>query len=325
MPTIDTNEYLSYSIVGIKENYDDTIYNLSPTETPVINAIGKARCINTLHQWQTDVLPTLSSTGVLQGQLFNGATITPRVKLTNVTQIFGGEFSLSGTAKAVQSHGANDEFAYQTNLFVEATKNSIETAVLSNNTPTTGNSTTVETMRPLLSWYATNVDMNGGTNGSATTPRTDGTDRSFSETLLKNTIQSVWQNSRQKPNLIVAGGSNRMAISGFAGPTGTQRWNEAKSQVLYTSVSVYASDFGDLDVVADRFQVRTVSAALATPDVHILNTDLLKMVYLRPLSAEMLGKAGDDDRMLIRAEATLQVSNEAGCGLITDLTSNLSA
>jgi hypothetical protein len=50
MPTL----WDTYQQVGIKEDVDDIISNLSPTKTPLQTSIGRETCDNTLFQWQED-------------------------------------------------------------------------------------------------------------------------------------------------------------------------------------------------------------------------------------------------------------------------------
>ena len=86
-----------------------------------------------------------------------------------------------------------------------------------------------------------------GTSGSVgNTARTDGTQRVFTETLLKSVIKSVW-NAGGNPTMIMVGPFNKQKLSGFTG--NSTRFDAGADATLYTSVDVYASDFGQLQVV----------------------------------------------------------------------------
>ena len=62
-----TNAFDSYEAIGNREDLADIIYNISPTQTPFLSAIGKRNISNVQFDWQTEVLPTPSSTGQHEG------------------------------------------------------------------------------------------------------------------------------------------------------------------------------------------------------------------------------------------------------------------
>jgi hypothetical protein len=58
---IVTNTHLSFSAVGNREDLVDTVYNVSPTDTPFQASIGKTKAEATYHEWQTDVLASAAA------------------------------------------------------------------------------------------------------------------------------------------------------------------------------------------------------------------------------------------------------------------------
>ena len=40
----------TYQAIGIREDLSNTIYNIAPTETPVVSSIGKTKATATLHE-----------------------------------------------------------------------------------------------------------------------------------------------------------------------------------------------------------------------------------------------------------------------------------
>jgi hypothetical protein len=101
---------------------------------------------------------------------------------------------IAGTLEAVDKAGRKSEKAYQLAKVSSELKRNIELTLLS---PTkcaaAGNSSsTARTMGGLQAWLSTNYD--GGTSGVAgasggTTARTEGTDRTFTETILKTVVK----------------------------------------------------------------------------------------------------------------------------------------
>ena len=53
--------FQTYQTVGIREDLADIIYSISPTETPFMSGVAKARATNTSHQWQTDALAAVAA------------------------------------------------------------------------------------------------------------------------------------------------------------------------------------------------------------------------------------------------------------------------
>ena len=43
----------SYALNGDAEDFHDAIYDISPTDTPVLTMAKRLKATNTLHQWQT--------------------------------------------------------------------------------------------------------------------------------------------------------------------------------------------------------------------------------------------------------------------------------
>jgi hypothetical protein len=74
----------------------------------------------------------------------------------------------------------------------------------------------------LLAWIRTNVDVGAtGANPAAPNPfpaagRTDGTQRAFTETILKNVIQLAWA-AGGSPSSLMVNGPQKQVVSGFGG------------------------------------------------------------------------------------------------------------
>ena len=62
-----TNAFDTYTATADREQLSDVIYNISPTATPVMSAIGKNNVKNVQFDWQVESLPTASATGKLEG------------------------------------------------------------------------------------------------------------------------------------------------------------------------------------------------------------------------------------------------------------------
>ena len=62
-----TNAYDTYSATTNREALANTIFNLDPTATPFMSAIGTKNVSNVTFDWSTENLPSISATGELEG------------------------------------------------------------------------------------------------------------------------------------------------------------------------------------------------------------------------------------------------------------------
>ena len=106
-------EFRTYTAIGQREDLSNTIFNIAPTETPVVSSIGKTKATATYHEWQTDTLAAASAGGLVEGADASGASDTHTVRVGNRTQIQGKTVHISGTLDAVDKAGRKTETAYQ--------------------------------------------------------------------------------------------------------------------------------------------------------------------------------------------------------------------
>jgi hypothetical protein len=314
---IVTNTALTFSAVGNREDLADVIYNIDPIETPFQAAVGKNKASAVLHEWQSQQLAAAGANARVEGDdtqvSFTFAAVTFTSRLVNRTQISGKDVVVSGTQDAVSKAGRNREIVYQMMLKGRELRRDMEFVLCNNQAPVTGAAATARQLRPVLSWYATNVSAGGGSpaNGSTTTARTDGTQRALTETLVKAQLQSAWTNGGDI-DLIMSGPFNKTVISTFSG--NNTRMQDTSTGKLETSISVYVSDFGTHRVKANRFS--------RDRDLHLLMTDMWCVSYLRPIKTIDLARTGDNEKGLILAEYTVESRQERGSALVADLTTS---
>lgn len=310
--TIVANTYLTFSAIGNREDLADTIYNIDSVETPFQKAIDKVKAKATLHEWQTQSLAAAANNAQLQGDDVSFTAVTPTARLTNRTQISRKEVAIAGTQEAVDKAGRESELVYQLMLKTKELRRDIEVVLTGNRAAVTGNSTTAPQLRPLGSWYATNDSRgSGGSDGSTSAAATDGTQRPLTEALLKNVLQLCWA-AGGSPDMIMVGPFNKTVISGFAG--NATRTLDASKGKLVAGIDVYEGDFGTQKVVASRFS--------RDRDCHVLDTSLWALATLRPMKTEDLAKTGDAEKAMVLTEYTLEARQEAGSGIIADLTTS---
>jgi hypothetical protein len=140
------------------------------------------------------------------------------------------------------------------------------------------------------------------------TAQTDGTTRAFTEAQMKSVLQLQWT-AGGKPDVIMLGAAAKQTFSTFTG--NSTRMDKGEDSKLFAAVDVYASDFGDIKAVPNRFQ--------RTRDVFILQTDMVAVAYFRPFSTNDLAKTGDADRKQIIVEYCLEMRNPKAHGAVYDI------
>jgi hypothetical protein len=307
-----TNTFDTYDAVGIREDLQDVIYSISPTDTPFMSSAGREAVRNTLHEWQTDSLAAAStSNAVVEGDEATLDASSATTRLSNTTQIMDKTVVITGTQEAVDKAGRASELAYQIAKKSKELKRDMEATLLANQAEVSGDFETARKFGSINSWIASNdVFGAGGASGAAgNTARTDGTQRALTEADLKTVIKNVW-NAGGNPSVIMVGPFNKQKISGFTG--GSTRFDASEDKTLYTSIDVYSSDFGDLEVVPNRFS--------RDRDAHVLDMDYWSIGFLRDFTMHELSKTGDSEKRQMLVEFTLISRNEAASGGVYDLT-----
>lgn len=309
-----TGSFTSYNAVANREDLSDAIYNISPTDTPFMSAIGRGKADNVLHEWQTDSLASAVTTNaVLEGDEVTRATSAPTTRVQNYCQISRKDVTVSGTQRAINHAGIKDMLSYQFAKKSKELKRDMESILLTNQGQAAGDATTARKLRSMNSWLTSNTSRatNGANATAATAAATDSTNalRTFTETILKTVIQNCFINGGE-PSLLMVGPVNKQRVSDFTGRT--QARQNIDKERIQGAASLYASDFGDLKVVPNRFQRER--------DAWLVDPEMAAVAYLRPFKTFELSKVGDADSRVILAEYTLQMKNQAAHGLAADLT-----
>ena len=316
MPT-----YTKYDAIGQREDLSDVIYNISPTDTPIMSSIGKTKATAVNHEWQTDSLAAATTANALvEGADATSATLSPTTRYGNLTQIVGKTIQVSGTLEAVDKAGRKSEKAYQLAKGSAEIKRDIETIITANQAKVAGDgSSTARKMSSLLSFIKTNTSVGAGTTTAGADPTTIGvsarvdadTTRTFTETMLKEVVREVFA-SGGTPSVLFVSPALKQTVSGFTGLAATRYQAPVNGQAtILAGADIYQSDFGQISIVPNRF--------MRTRDALLLDPEYAALAYLRPFQTNELAKAGDSDKTQILAELTLEVKNEAAHGGVFDL------
>jgi hypothetical protein len=313
--------YQTYTAIGQREDLSDVIYDISPTDTPLLNTLARGKATAVYHEWQTDSLSAATTNNAaVEGADASDATMAPTTRLGNYCQIVQKTIKISGTLEAVDKAGRKSEKAYQLSKASAELKRDIETILTANQGRSAGDASTARQLGAMLSWIKTNTSKSSGTTAGAdpttvgVSTRTDGTQRAFTETILKDVIQKVYT-SGGNPKILMVGPFQKQAVSAFAGIAAQRFMAPADAPTtIIGAADVYMSDFGTISVVPNRF--------MRTRDALVLDPEYAAVAYLRPFATNELAKAGDAEKTQILAELTLEMRNEAAHGIAADLSTS---
>lgn len=324
--TAPTGAFKTYDAVGNREDLTNVIYDISPTDVPFMSSIGRNKATAVKHEWQTDTLADATTDNAqIEGDDVAGSTSSPTTREDNYCQISRKDIVVTGTQDVVSKAGRTTEVGYQMAKRAKELKRDMESILTGNQGYNAGNDTVARKLRSLESWLSTNVARNDVTTtakgavsaattaGANATADTNGaTDASSTRPILEDYLKEVVRecfDSGADPSCIMCGPYNKQQISGFSGRT-SARQNIAANKIQ-ASADLYASDFGDLKVIPNRFQ-RERSVFVCDPEYAAVS-------YLRPFMRKDLAVTGDSTKKFILAEYTLEMRNEAAHGVIADL------
>lgn len=320
---IVANTFTKYSAVGIREDLANVIFNISPQTTPFISNMTKKKTVkNTFFEWQTDSLAAAAANHHIDGDdLASFTAVSPTVRLGNYTQISRKDFVIADNlAGAIDEAGRRSEVAYQLAKKGDELKRDMEHNLCGLSHAANGGSASVaRKTAPLTSWLTSNTSNGtGGANptlsgGVPNAAPTDGTQRAMTEPLLKSVVQSMYTNGGD-PKFLMVGPHVKTVVSGFAGIAAQRYQAPDGPTTIIGAADVYVSDFGSISVVPNRFS--------RARDAYVIDPDMVEMATLRPIQSEELAKTGDAQKHMLLSEYGLQVNNEAGLGVIRDLSTS---
>lgn len=327
-----TGTYDAYDAKGLREDLADDIFRVTPSDTPFVSAIGRTTAKAVFHEWQTHSLANVDTANAqVEGDEFTFADPAATVRVGNRTQILRKTYLITNTLEAVDKAGRASEIAFNRVVKGLELRRDIEAMCIGKNAASvTGNSTTARVSGSLSSWLTTNDNgtpgaspANRGTSGAAggfssgnTVAATDGTTRAFTQAMLDGVIAKMYDNSGMVGDVIaMAGPSQKANLTQFDGIAGTV-FHEAKDRTIMATADVYASQFGDVKIMPNRYIRKTSNV---DREVYLVRPAYAKLAVLRPIQEVRPAVTGDAEKRVLITECTLQVDNEAAHGVIADL------
>lgn len=301
----------TFDLVGLAEDVEDVIFNISPTETPFLTMAKKKKATAVLHQWQTDSLAAAAANRSIEGDDSTYATATPTTLLSNYCQIAKKTVMVSGTADAVRKYGRKEEFAYQMMKKGKELKRDMEFALVQNQVSSAGGSGTARSSAGIENMITNRVLPTGNTTG--TTPGyaagvwgavTDGTAATLLETDLQSALDLAWQDGGTT-DIIMVNSALKRRIATFAGASAyagvSVNQGRTAQGVIVGGVDLYVSDFGDHAIKLNRY--------MRTGTTLCLDSQYASVCMLRPIKFEERAKTGDATRGELLVEFCLVADN----------------
>lgn len=299
-------QYVTYDMVGIKEDVSDVISNITPTKTPFQSMIGSEKVSNKYFQWQEDSLRTVAANAKVEGFTAVDSTRTPTTMRSNYTQILADTIKVSNTADAVSTYGRAKESAYEMAKVAAELKRDLEHAFVGmENAAVAGDSATAREMASVFS----QIDASMFVYTGATSTKPDEAD-------VLSALQLTYTEGAD-PNTMMVTPTNSLEIADFAfknrAGTSLARSRDVDAKEVVNVVDVYVSPFGQVKVVLNRF--------LLAKRTLIFDPEMWKKCVLRNWTRETLAKTGDNVSMMLVGEFSLKHKNYKASAVIEEAAS----
>jgi len=309
--------YKTSDAVGEREELADVIYRIDPTDTPIFSALKKEGARAVYSEWQVQELAAASATNYNnEGADYSYVNPSATTRMGNYHQISVKAASVSGTLDAVDKAGRDRETAYVKTLKGLELRRDIEKYLVSD----TAKSSSDPRKAGTLSTWITNVSVAASsaapTGDGTDTPTLSGTDRAMAISQIDAAMLAAFEDGG-KPSIITMSPTNKQVFSNLssASVATNQIITSANKDAAYVgAVSLYRSDFGELNVVVDRFQ--------GNDRLFLLDTDYASITTLpnRNFVVSDVAPTGDATKFAILAEWSLKVSAPKAHAAVYDLT-----
>jgi len=313
------NTVLTSAAVGNREELDNFVSLITPSDTPIYSMAGKEKAASKHPEWEYEDLDTPGTNAQPEGNEFNFDAVTAPTRVGARTQIFTKTFTFSGTQQAVDNAGPAEKRAHELMKKGKALRKDIEFAIVTN---TASSNTDPRTLGGLPSWFVTNVSRgatgsSGGFSSADTVAETTGTQRAWTKTITDTLLQSIYQQGGNVTTVVVSP-YNKGVFSTFMSDANVAEFKYAASRgsnTIIGNADIYEGPLGAVKVMPNRVMSTSATARRA----YFLDPDLVKWLSLRPIQEVEVAKTGDRESGVLLTEGTLKIVNEKGLGVAADL------
>ena len=322
--SVPSNTIQAVGRIGVREDLSDTIGALFPDDCPFQKAIGTESASQVYHEWQTDSLAAANADNKhIQGDDLANDSRANTVRQGNYSQIFAKVVGSSTTMEASRTAGRASELGRELMKAGRELKTDMELRFTGNKAAVAPNTGTAGETAGALAFIVTNSYL--GTAGSPAQPTysggttvgypnaaaTNGTQRTYTETLLKTALADCWKKGGN-PTMVITDMGHKQIAAGFSGLATARRESGDKLLTIVAGADIYVSDAGNVQFVPSRF--------CSSRDALVIDPNYWAVAELDSLKVIDLAKTGLATRKAMYAEVALVSRNEAASAAIRDLT-----
>lgn len=305
---------------GLAEDFQNVIFDISPTETPMLTLAKRTKASGRYHQWQEDSLAAASSNKAEEGADASYATAAGTTTLGNYCQISTKTVDISRTLDIVNKYGRKSEVAYQLMKRGKELKRDIEFTLCRNQASANATARATAGWETMISGnlvranaaQTTDYSVRGFSAASWTAPE-DGSLATFTEASLTSALGLAWDDGGD-PSVIMMSKKNKNLFNSFAGIATKYSEVKGKSQATISGAAdIYVSSYGNHTVKLNRY--------MRDEAVFCIDPEYISVAFLDPMKKTPMAKTGDSERHLLTVEYALVVNNRdahasiGGCGV----------
>jgi hypothetical protein len=275
-------------------------------------------------EWQTDKLTAASAQNkTIQGDDLANDSRANTVRQGNYSQIMKKVVGSSTTMEASKTAGRASELGRELMKSGRELKTDAELRFTGNYAAVPPAAGTAGESAGALAFMTTNSYLGtagspaqptysgGTTSGYPNAAATNGTQRTYTETLLKTALAACWTQGGN-PRLVITDVGHKQIAAAFTGLATARRESGDKRLTIVAGADFYVSDVGEVQFVPSRF--------CSARDAFIVDPDYWAVAYLDPMKIIDLAKTGLATRKAMYQECSLVSRNEAASAVIRDLT-----
>jgi hypothetical protein len=316
----------TYAFATLREDLSSAENMITPTETPFLTSTKKVKATNKLHEWPLTELGAVESANrVIEGE--NDPAINSGVtpfRRQNFCQISDKTIKISDSTPKHDDAAGTESLAKQVSYKLKELKRDKETMLLDRVAADPGSASTARVSAGLYAFLRTNPVRGAAGAPVAPTlsnsPRTgDGypngvgtaaTLEALTEANFNLAMMNAW-NSGGQPKYAYCTASHKRKISTTFVANAT-RYKSADDKKLIAAIDVYESDFGQVQIVPDRFMYANA--------IYLVDPEYIALAELMKTRQVPLARTGHAESILIQGEYCLEVGNEKAHSGVYDLT-----
>ena len=289
---------------GLAEDFEDIIFDVSPTDTPMLTLAKRTKASARYHQWQVDSLAAASSNKAEEGADASYSTAAQTTTLGNYCQISTKTVDISRTLDIVNKYGRKSEVAMQLMKRGKELKRDMEFTICRNQASASTTARATAGWETMISGnlvasnsgQTADYSVRGFSAASWTAPE-DGSLVTFVEADLTSALGLAWEDGGD-PSVIMMSKLNKNRFNAFSGIA--TKYNEVKGTaqaIVAGAADIYVSSYGNHTVKLNRY--------MRNEAVFCIDPEYISVAYLDGIKKTPMAKTGDSERHLLTVEYAL--------------------